>query len=82
MRQEIFQTIIEKLASMYPVEKAYRLGGDDNLQEADIDSLVFIQLLAYLENTYNITFDDEMLDPEILSTINAIIDCIEAKLGR
>ena len=49
---------------------------EDDLREKGINSLMFIQLLVLLEERYDFEFDDEMLDQEKLSTIDALTDYV------
>lgn len=42
-----------------------------------IDSLAIVQIVLYLENTYDIDFSIRGLDPEQLSSISSIVDLIE-----
>jgi len=42
-----------------------------------IDSLAIVQIVVYLENTYEIDFASRGFDPERLASINSILDLIE-----
>jgi len=42
-----------------------------------IDSLAILQIVLYLENTYNINFSSNGFDPEQLGSIGNILDLIE-----
>ncbi|MEE8074800.1 MAG: acyl carrier protein [Candidatus Binatia bacterium] len=42
-----------------------------------IDSLAMLQIVSYLEETYNIDFRERGVDPGELSSISAILDLIE-----
>lgn len=42
-----------------------------------IDSLAVLQIISYLEETYNIDFRERGVDPGELSSIGAIMDLIE-----
>lgn len=56
----------------------------DNLGEGDplvasglIDSLAILQIVTYLETTYDIDFSLRGVDPEQLGSIGGILDLIE-----
>jgi acyl carrier protein len=56
----------------------------DNLGEGDplvasglIDSLAILQIVTYLETTYDIDFSLRGVDPEQLGSISGILDLIE-----
>lgn len=56
----------------------------DNLKETDalvasglIDSLAILQIVTYLEATYEIDFSLRGVDPELLGSIGGILDLIE-----
>lgn len=70
------------MIGLYPEEKVNLLNADDNLNETGIDSIVFIQLLVSLEEEYDIVFEDEMLDREVLPNVTSIIDCVEKLLEK
>ncbi|MGH7772615.1 MAG: phosphopantetheine-binding protein [Candidatus Binatia bacterium] len=42
-----------------------------------IDSLAILQIVLYLEQTYNIDFRDRGVDPSDLGSVSAILDLIE-----
>lgn len=42
-----------------------------------IDSLAVLQIVSYLEETYNINFIEKGLDPGELSSVGSILDLIE-----
>lgn len=41
-----------------------------------IDSLALLQIIAYLEQTYNIDFRENGIDPGDLRSVNTILDLI------
>lgn len=58
-----------------PVEN---LGMNDSLVASGlIDSLATLQIVVYLETTYNINFASMGVDPERLASIGGILDLIE-----
>lgn len=75
MREKMYEEIVEMLKSICE-EDVGGIKTDDNLKEKGVNSLAYIQMLVLLEEKYNFTFEDEMLNPEILSSIDSVIDYI------
>jgi acyl carrier protein len=50
---------------------------DDLVQSGLIDSLAVVQIVAYLEETYNIDFSVRGFDPERLATMANILHFID-----
>jgi acyl carrier protein len=78
-RQERKETLLGFLGT---IQKAGR--PIDNLGEGDplvasglIDSLAILQIVTYLETTYDIDFSLRGVDPEQLGSISGILDLIE-----
>ncbi|MDE7352665.1 MAG: acyl carrier protein [Acetatifactor sp.] len=42
-----------------------------------IDSFAFIMLIAGIEETFGVTFDNEQFEDRAFSTINGLAECIE-----
>lgn len=64
----------------------FLFGNDDGLQddtsfleEGIIDSTGVLELVTYLEETFDIQVDDEELIPENLDSINNVADYLERK---
>ena len=56
---------------------------DDNLQETlDVDSVALFQVVAGLEETFEIRIEDDDFDAERFSTVNGIAEVVAAKLGE
>lgn len=78
-REEIKAGLLGFLAT---IQKAGRpidsLGEQDPLVASGlIDSLAILQIVTYLETTYDIDFSIRGVDPEQLGTIGGILDLIE-----
>ena len=58
------------------------LGDDDPIAVGLLDSLGVEQLVAFLEETFGVTFDDEEYTPENLSSIDAVAKVIDAKMAE
>lgn len=52
---------------------------DDLIQSGLIDSLVVLQIVVYLEDTYHIDFSTDGFNPENLATMRNILKFIEEK---
>ncbi|MGZ6240245.1 MAG: phosphopantetheine-binding protein, partial [Syntrophales bacterium] len=53
---------------------------DDSLLEAGVlTSLMFVQLLLFIEEQFNLTIDEDEMIPENFETINAIASLLEQK---
>jgi acyl carrier protein len=53
---------------------------DRHLTESGlIDSLAVLQIVAYLEQTYHIDFQDQGIDPGDLASVASILELIERK---
>ena len=70
------------------IEENFILEGEDNLGEEDsllekgiIDSTGVLELVAFLEETYQFKIKDEELVPENLDSINNISQFIQNKLS-
>jgi acyl carrier protein len=72
------QTIRDFLITLAGQEAA--IGDDDSLLAAKLlDSLKIAELIVFLENTYNVTFDSDDLTPDNLDTINTIASLLGRK---
>jgi acyl carrier protein len=56
-------------------------GDDDPIAVGLLDSLGVEQLVAFLEETFGVTFDDEQYTAENLSSIDAVAKVVDAKIG-
>lgn len=51
----------------------------DDLKELGVDSVLMINLIVQLEQTYGICFDDEELDHSYFSTISTLAELVSRK---
>ena len=59
------------------------LADDEQLiEEGIIDSMSILNLLAYLDENFNITLSEEELNPENFATLQSICDLVEQKLAK
>jgi acyl carrier protein len=69
----IGQKLREFIQANYLYGREYRLKDDDSLAaEGIIDSTGVLQLVTFLEETYEITVEDEELTPENLDSVSSI----------
>lgn len=60
--------------------KDIHIGDDDSLLVTRLlDSLKVMELIVFLEDHYQITFDDDDLTPDNLDTINVMVNLLERK---
>ena len=50
---------------------------EDDLKEFGIDSITLVSLIVEIEMKYNITFSEDDLNPDNLTTIKNIVDMME-----
>ena len=53
---------------------------DENLKNIGFNSLIFVKLVVSIEDTFQFTFDDEMLDYNRFKTLRDISDYIQARI--
>ena len=75
MKEKIYEEIIDILKEISE-DGIDEIKIDEDLKEKGINSLVFIQMLVSLEEKYDFVFEDEMLDQEKLSNIDAVADYV------
>lgn len=62
------------------LEKEIDIDMNDDLTGIGLDSVVFVELILTLEETYSINFNEEEETIGNFSTINKIVDLIDRKL--
>ncbi|GAA4928935.1 phosphopantetheine-binding protein [Actinoplanes utahensis] len=67
---ERFEAVLRSLIPLLPADEP--LAPDLKLQQAGLDSLATVNLLIELEDTFDITFPDEMLKASTVSTPAAL----------
>lgn len=78
-REQMSQHLIQFLRTIQkPDKQVDNIGHNDGLVSSGlIDSLAIVQVVLYLESTYEIDFAASGFDPERLATISSILDLIE-----
>lgn len=74
IRDEII-SILSEVTGAEPIS----ITGDKMLEDLEIDSILFIQLVIKCETNFNIQFDDDMLLISNFSKIDEFIEYIEKK---
>ena len=78
LKEEIRKFILEN----FIVDGDGNLGNEESLLEQGIiDSTGVLELVAFIEETYNIKVQDDELVPENLDSINNISSFIQKKIG-
>jgi acyl carrier protein len=78
--QDIQQPIKGFMQERFPALQATDLDQRSSLLEGnDIDSLGLLDLVAYLEETFDIIFDDEELTPENFDSVRQLAELVAAK---
>ncbi len=75
-KQEIGREIKELALEVLDVE----LSGEENLSESGVDSLSLVELIAGIENKFNICFGEDDLQPETLVTLDDLVRITEKRL--
>ena len=76
--------ICEVLAEVLQIDKTIveKLNITDNLKDYGLDSIHAIQLIVFLEEKYNIEFDDDDLLFENYDTLEKLIKLLEKYLNQ
>jgi len=78
--KDMKQKLIDFLYDESLKEEFEHLDYDDSLLELGIvDSVKMLDLIAFIEDTFQIKVDEEDLYPENFDSINAIVEYIESK---
>ena len=76
--QQVREFIVENF--LYGQERAFK-DSDSFLGEGIVDSTGVLQLVAFLEETYGITVEDEDLTPENMDSINSVVTYLSRKMN-
>ncbi|MEK4006772.1 MULTISPECIES: phosphopantetheine-binding protein [unclassified Paenibacillus] len=56
---------------------------EDRLYEdLNVDSIMVLQLVVYIEEVFNVTVPEEDLDPAVFQTVGSLVDFIHALKGE
>ena len=83
MNETIRQQITEFITTNFLFDDSIKLRAEDSLLETGvIDSTGVLELVAFIEETYEITVEDEEIIPENLDSIINITSYITGKLSQ
>jgi acyl carrier protein len=78
--QDIQEPIKGFMQERFPALQSADLDQRTSLLEGnDIDSLGLLDLVAYLEDTFDIEFDDDELSPENFDSVRQLAELVSAK---
>lgn len=83
-RPAVRQLVIDWLDDNYHFGEAAAMIGDDQrsfLQNGILDSLGFVQLVLFLEQTYGLQIDRKSLTPENFDSLAKIVDYVTKHPG-
>ncbi len=76
--QQVRAFIIENF--LYGQEREFK-DDDSFLEEGIVDSTGVLQLVAFLEETFGITVEDEDLIPQNLDSVNSVTEYLSRKIN-
>lgn len=76
--QQIREFIVENF--LYGQERPFK-NDDSFLSEGMVDSTGVLQLVAFLEETFGITVEDEDLTPDNLDSVNSVTAYLSRKMS-
>ncbi len=77
LKQQLKEMIVERL--FLDVEVA-AMADDENLMENyDIDSVNLFEIVVGLEESFEISFEDEDFSVDLFATVNSLAEFVEAK---
>ena len=79
MMEKIREILKENLAAPEVVDA---MADDGDLTQIEINSITSIKIIVALEDTFQIEFDNDMLDLQNFHTICDLTKYIEAKVGQ
>jgi acyl carrier protein len=78
-RQDIIQELRSVLVEHLELEVPAQLQETDRLfEDLNVDSLMALQLLVYIEEVFQISLPDDMVDPQVFSSISSLTSFIES----
>lgn len=77
IKQQLKEMIVERL--FLDVDPA-QIGDDENLMEAyEIDSVNLFEIVVGLEESFEISFEDEDFSVDLFATVNSLAEFVEKK---
>jgi acyl carrier protein len=83
LRSAIKKKLIKFIKGNFVKKSGIVLNDDTLLVENDlIDSTGVIELVLFIEETFEIMVDDSEITPENMGTINRLVDFVETKIAN
>lgn len=83
MKEKILEKIKKIMLEMLDSAVVEKIGFDSDLSvDAGMDSILLVQLIAEIEDTFNIMFKDEDMDVENLNNVSSMVECVEKYLNN
>lgn len=80
----MYNSVLEKVKSIVSeiigISGVDEIGSDDDLLTLGLNSISFIKIVVTIENSFNITFDDEDLLFHNFNTLNKLTSYIQKKV--
>lgn len=77
MDKLIRDTVEKKVREIINLDENEFIDIDEDLALYGMDSFLYIKMIVEIEEYYSITYPDEMLDFECISTIRKIVDSLK-----
>lgn len=77
MNDLIKEVVEKKVKELINLEEDGIIDADEDLALYGMDSLLYIRMIVDIEEYYSITYTDEMLDFESMSSIRKIVNTLE-----
>ena len=77
MNDLIKEVVEKKVKELINLEEDGIIDADEDLALYGMDSLLYIRMVVDIEEYYSITYTDEMLDFESMSSIRKIVNTLE-----
>lgn len=68
---------IKKIIAEFIMIDSQEINDEDFLKELGIDSLMTVELILKIEDSFNILFNDSELNPENLVTVKSLVELVE-----
>lgn len=81
----VIEQVLEVLAKSLPLpETTYEMGEQAPLLGAipELDSMAITGIIAGLEESFDIVFDEDELDAEAFQTVGTLRDLVASKMGN
>lgn len=81
-KNEVISTLKEVIIKSMEIEKKPEdINGQDLIAELGINSVDALEILVWVENTFEIQIEDEDLNADLISSIDGFADYIVSKMS-